>query len=181
MASRTPDRRAAHRHASGRLGALAAAAPLAALLVGASAPPPATPLADTSSHYLTTRDGTRLAADVHLPAGRTTGQRLPALLELTRYWRSSEDPTSFAPNPALSPLDRHFLQNGYAVVKVDVRGSGASFGSRPVEYGDQEVEDGYDVVQWWWSSPGRTARSAPSGPPTPEPPQSCSRRPGTRL
>jgi len=102
----------------------------------------------TTSEYLTTKDGTRLAVDVHLPSGREPGSSLPALLVYTRYWRSSEDPETGEPNPALGTLDRHFLANGYAVVKVDARGSGASFGSRPTEYGHQEVKDGYDIIDW---------------------------------
>jgi len=107
----------------------------------------------TTSHYLTTRDGTRLAADVHLPVSREAGRKIPALLVLTRYWRSSEDPSTGVANPALSPLDRFFIGHGYAIVKVDVRGSGASFGTRPAEYGQQEVRDGWDVVDWVVSQP----------------------------
>lgn len=107
----------------------------------------------TTSHYLTTRDGTRLAVDVHLPASREAGREIPALLVLTRYWRSSEDPSTGVANPALSPLDRFFIGHGYAIVKVDVRGSGASFGTRPAEYGQQEVRDGWDVVDWVVNQP----------------------------
>ncbi|HJU73569.1 MAG TPA: CocE/NonD family hydrolase, partial [Gemmatimonadaceae bacterium] len=85
----------------------------------------AAPVAVTTSEYVTTRDGTRLAVDVHLPSTRTAVARLPALLEFTRYWRASEDATG-ARRPSLNGLDRFFLQNGYAVLKVDARGSGAS-------------------------------------------------------
>jgi putative CocE/NonD family hydrolase len=102
----------------------------------------------TTSEYITTRDGTRLAVDVHLPASRAPGTRLPAVLELTRYWRASEDPTTGVRRPSLGSLDRFFIANGYAVLKVDARGSGASFGTRPGEYGPQEVRDGWDVVEW---------------------------------
>jgi putative CocE/NonD family hydrolase len=110
----------------------------------------------TTSGYVRTRDGTRIAVDVHLPKTLAAGERLPALLELTRYWRASENATTGARNPSLGSLDRFFLRNGYAVVKVDARGSGASFGTRPVEYGVQETRDAYDVVDWLvrqpWSS-----------------------------
>jgi putative CocE/NonD family hydrolase len=98
------------------------------------------------------RDGTRLAVDVYRPNGRVS-VRLPALLELTRYWRSSENPATGTPIPALRSLDRFFLAHDYAIVKVDVRGSGASFGSRDTEYGDEEVKDGYDVVEWVVNQP----------------------------
>ena len=107
---------------------------------------PAAPAVVTTSQYITTRDGTRLAVDVHLPSARAAGERLPALLELTRYWRASEDATTGVRRPSLGSLDRFFLQNGYAVLKVDARGSGASFGTRSAEYGPEEVRDGWDVV-----------------------------------
>ncbi len=101
-----------------------------------------------SSYYVTTADGTRLAVDVYLPPDRAVGDTHPALLELTRYGRSREDAQTGKPLPSLGSLDRFFLEHGYAFVKVDARGSGASFGTRPVEYGPQEVADGYDVVEW---------------------------------
>lgn len=110
----------------------------------------------TSSEYVATRDGTQLAVDIHVPSGGGAGIRYPALLELTRYWRASEHPVTGARQPSLGALDRFFLRNGYVVIKVDARGSGASFGTRPAEYGVQEVRDGWDVVDWVarqsWSS-----------------------------
>ena len=102
---------------------------------------------DESSSYITAADGTRLAADVYVPAAEG-GATYPALLTLTRYRRGLEDPETGEPLNTLSRLDRHFLAHGYALVKVDARGSGASFGTRPVEYGRQEVLDAYDVVEW---------------------------------
>ena len=132
--------------------AVFALALLAAPLVGQLSSGPA----DTSSLYVPTRDGTRLAVDIHLPGNRKADAKLPCLIEQTRYWRSSEDPSTGKPNPSLGRLDRYFLENGYAILKVDVRGTGASFGSRQIEYGRQEVRDGYDVVDWIvkqpWSS-----------------------------
>lgn len=107
----------------------------------------------TSAHYVEVRDGTRIAIDVTLPASRSDADRHPALFQFTRYGRSREDPTTGAPLPSLGALDRHFLEHGYAVVKVDARGSGASFGTRPVEYGPEEVRDAYDVVEWVVNEP----------------------------
>jgi len=111
---------------------------------------PASPVQDfeVSSEYLATREGTRLAADVFLPADREAEQKFPALLVLTRYWRSVEHPTTGEPLPSLNALDQYFLEHGYAIVKVDVRGTGASFGTRGAEYSEEEVRDGYDVVEW---------------------------------
>ena len=127
------------------------AASLAVVLtvaIGGCAPGQDQPRApDESSSYITAADGTRLAADVYLPAAEG-GAAYPALLTLTRYRRGLEDPETGEPLNTLSRLDRHFLAHGYALVKVDARGSGASFGTRPVEYGRQEVLDAYDVVEW---------------------------------
>ena len=41
-----------------------------------------------------------------------------------------------------------FVPRGYAYVVVDVRGSGASFGVRTIEYSDAEVHDGSTIVDW---------------------------------
>jgi hypothetical protein len=113
------------------------------------APPAATvPSYTTASYYVPMRDGVRLAVDVHLPSTRAQNDRLPALLELTRYGRSYLDGKTGQPKPPLRRVDLEFVEHGYAVVKVDARGSGASFGTRPVEYGPEEVRDGYDVVDW---------------------------------
>lgn len=115
-------------------------------------------IAETTSHYIKMKDGTRLAADVHLPVERQPDARLPVLIQVTRYWRASENPETGAPHPALGRLDRFFIENDYVLVKVDARGSGASFGSRPVEYGPQEVRDGYDVVEWVVAQPWSNGR-----------------------
>lgn len=101
------------------------------------------------SVYITARDGTHLAADIYLPDGVAAGTRLPTVLEQTRYYRS----ISFAADPVasckiVSPAYGFFAKRGYAVVVVDVRGSGASFGTRTTEFSDAEVKDGTAVVDW---------------------------------
>ncbi len=119
-----------------------------ACLLALSVVPAHSATPEISSLYVPTRDGTRLAVDVALPGDRTPDAKLPALIELTRYWRASEDPATGDPYPSLDVWDRAFLSHGYAVVQVDVRGSGASFGVRTAEYGPQEVRDGWDIVEW---------------------------------
>ncbi|MGH7718973.1 MAG: CocE/NonD family hydrolase, partial [Gemmatimonadaceae bacterium] len=101
------------------------------------------------SRYIAMRDGVRLAIDVYLPRELEPGTRLPTIVEQTRYWRSLQ------PRPELrDSVDRpgrqiaEFVTRGYAYVVVDVRGSGASFGSRDIEFGDAEIRDGRDVVDW---------------------------------
>ncbi|MCB0636076.1 MAG: hypothetical protein KDC54_05640, partial [Lewinella sp.] len=92
----------------------------------------------TESFYVPAVDGTQLAVDVYFPGGEA-GKPLPALLELTRYWRSMEDPATGEPIPSLRTIDSFFLQHDYILVKVDVRGTGASYGRRPGEYTPVEV------------------------------------------
>ncbi|MBK8350650.1 MAG: CocE/NonD family hydrolase [Saprospirales bacterium] len=41
-----------------------------------------------------------------------------------------------------------FTSYGYAVVIIDVRGTGASFGTRYMEFSPEEVEDGREIVDW---------------------------------
>lgn len=121
---------------------------LLTVLLTLATPADAMPSIPSTSHYVPMPDGTRLAADVYLPPERAADETVPALLVLTRYWRAAEDRETGELVSGLSPLDRFFVERGYALVKVDVRGSGASFGSRPAEYGPQEVKDGYAVVDW---------------------------------
>jgi predicted acyl esterase len=76
------------------------------------------------------KDDVKLAADVHLPENLAADDKVPALLYQTRYWRSYRSQAGGMGNSLLTAIDKLFLINGYAVVKVDVRGTGASYGFR---------------------------------------------------
>jgi len=104
-------------------------------------------LSPTESYYVPALNGTKLAVDVHFP-NEYQGKKLPALLEFTRYWRSVEDPETGKPIPSLRERDSLFLNNDYILVKVDVRGTGASYGQRPGEYTPIEVQDAKYIVEW---------------------------------
>lgn len=106
----------------------------------------------TASYYVPAVNGTKLAVDVYFPEGDKT-RKLPALIELTRYWRSTEDPQTGASTPALRQRDSIFLTNDYILVKVDVRGTGASYGRRPGEYTPTEVQDAKYIVDWIVNQP----------------------------
>ncbi len=110
------------------------------------------PSALTESFYVPALDGTKLAVDVYFPGGDKS-RKLPALLEFTRYWRSVENPETGEPIPSLRSRDSLFLNNDYILVKVDVRGSGASYGRRPGEYTPVEVQDAWYIVEWVASQP----------------------------
>ena len=92
----------------------------------------------TQSVYVTMRDGVKLAVEVILPKNLPSDARIPALLQQTRYWRTMELRAPFKwflkpedLNPATRGFKSFFTGRGYALVLVDVRGSGASFGTNP--------------------------------------------------
>ena len=102
---------------------------------------------EKQSLYVVMRDGVRLAVDVYLPAGLTAGQRVPAVLLFTRYWRPSCWAAQVPSNVAFSE-QRAFLESGYARVDIDVRGTGASFGSRKAEWSFDELRDQQEIIAW---------------------------------
>src|SRR5579864_3127094 len=64
------------------------------------------------SFYISMRDGVRIAVDVALPEDLENAERLPTLLQMTRYWRSRE-------GDGPSDLERFWTSRGYAVVIGD--------------------------------------------------------------
>ena len=87
------------------------------------------------------RDGVRITVDVWLPEGIESGTRLPTMIRATRYWRARG--LVDAPIGSDSNFDEAERWNGagYALVLVDARGSGASFGIRRFELAEDEVRD----------------------------------------
>jgi len=104
---------------------------------------------ESRSFYLTMRDGVKIAVAVHLPRQRQAGEKLPTVIRATRYYRQFEFrwPFSYLLNGA-DLLARQWLANGYARVHVDVRGTGASFGSQYGPWAPDEVRDYAEVVDW---------------------------------
>ncbi|MFW5735631.1 MAG: CocE/NonD family hydrolase, partial [Oceanidesulfovibrio sp.] len=102
---------------------------------------------ERTSFYLPMRDGVQIAVDLWLPKPLEHGATTPAVIFPTRYWRRWETRiASWGDRPWA--MDRLLLSRGYAVVKVDARGSGASFGSRPYPWSPDEVADYEEVVDW---------------------------------
>ena len=99
------------------------------------------------SFYIGMSDGVKLAADVYLPK-KYSGEKLPVLIQFERYWRSAVKRKNKGQKPKLYGRAKYFSDNGYALVIVDTRGSGASFGTRLSEYSPQEVNDASDVLDW---------------------------------
>jgi putative CocE/NonD family hydrolase len=112
------------------------------------------------SLYLPMRDGVRLAIEVVLPKGLPPGTRIPALLSQTRYWRAMELRAPFkwflTPemlNPDFKEFEPFFTSHGYALVFVDVRGTGASFGTWPYPWAPDSIEDAREIVDWIVAQP----------------------------
>jgi hypothetical protein len=95
-------------------------------------------------------DGVRLAADLYLPAGGSEGERFPVLLEYTPYRKIESRGRNW-------PLFSYFVERGYVVARVDIRGTGNSEGRLiPYEYSDTELDDGEAVIDWLAKQPFST-------------------------
>src|SRR3954470_11036208 len=90
------------------------------------------------------RDGIELSANIWRPESRA---RHPAILELIPYgkdnWRRAADQARGA----------WFASRGYALCRVDVRGTGSSGGVALDEYTAEETEDGVEAVAWLAAQP----------------------------
>jgi len=124
--------------------------------------------------YVEMRDGVRIAIDVWLPESLSAGEKVPAVMRATRYWRA-QDRTG-APPEGKSPIpeaDNQYRQDlrevqfftaaGYALVLVDARGSGASFGIRRFELAEDEWRDYGEIVEWIVDQPWSNARVGAHG------------------
>jgi putative CocE/NonD family hydrolase len=100
------------------------------------------------SLYIPMRDGVKIAIDLMLPKGLAANEKIPTIIKQTRYWRSVEYrwPISYFTGP--EDFERFFTSHGYAVVYMDARGSGASFGTRLHPWSRDEMLDGSEVVDW---------------------------------
>ena len=96
----------------------------------------------TSTH-ITMRDGVKIAVDIMLPKGLSKDAKLPTILDITRYWRNNS-----AGIPSL-----YFVSHGYAMVLVDVRGTGASTGVWSAPFSRDEIADNHDIVSWIVAQP----------------------------
>ena len=96
------------------------------------------------SQYVAMSDGTRLAVDVWLPAG-IAGGRVGAVLRATRYWRAAAHSADTSAQEGEVAL---FTAAGLALVTIDVRGTGASFGVWNGPWSDAELADLDEIVGW---------------------------------
>jgi len=94
---------------------------------------------DQDDLFIPLPDGTRLAARLWRPDG---GQPVPAVLEFIPYRK--RDNTL----PRDETIHPWMAAQGYACLRVDLRGSGDSEGVFDDEYSPQELQDACDVIAW---------------------------------
>ncbi len=95
------------------------------------------------------RDGLELSANIWLPLARVDGPdaRFPVILEMIPYgkdnWRRNADVSR----------GEWLAARGFALCRLDVRGTGSSPGIAEDEYTEAETRDGYDAVEWLAAQP----------------------------
>ncbi|MEW6366968.1 MAG: CocE/NonD family hydrolase [Acidobacteriota bacterium] len=103
--------------------------------------------------WLAMPDGVRLSVTCFMPAARTPGERFPVLLELLPY---RKDDMFYRRD---YPLYSYFARRGYAMAKVDVRGTGSSEGVLPDrEYSEQELDDAVEIIRQLARQPWSSGR-----------------------
>ncbi len=90
---------------------------------------------------ITMPDGTRLAARIWMPENAEAAP-VPAILEYIPYRKNDK---TLARDHARAPW---LAAQGYAYVRVDLRGTGESEGVMTDEYTEVELQDGCDVIAW---------------------------------
>jgi hypothetical protein len=94
-------------------------------------------------------DGVELSANLWLPVPTADepAERFPAILEMLPYrkddWRAASD----------QARGEWLAARGYALCRLDVRGTGSSPGIAVDEYTARETQDGYDAVEWLAAQP----------------------------
>lgn len=105
-----------------------------------------TPVRLVRNEWIPLSDGSRLAARMWLPESADR-QPVPAILEYIPYRKSD----GTAPGDAV--MHAYFAGDGYASLRVDIRGSGDSDGVLTDEYTTQEHRDCLDVLRWLAEQP----------------------------
>jgi uncharacterized protein len=111
------------------------------------------------SVYVPAADGVRLAVDIWLPVARTAaGGAVGTVMRVTRYHRAerAREPGPEADtNAGAGDL---FNRAGFALVVVDARGTGASFGTRTGELSEREIKDYGELIGWVAAQPWSNGR-----------------------
>jgi putative CocE/NonD family hydrolase len=100
--------------------------------------------------WIPMEDGVRLAASLFLPASVEAGGAAPVVLEALPY-RKDDATASYRPE-----YERLCGEYGYAVARVDLRGTGSSEGRATDEYPASEQDDLCQVIGWLAAQPWST-------------------------
>lgn len=104
------------------------------------------------SQYVAMRDGCRLAVDAYVPqsSGTADAKTFPTIAFFTPYYRRFKlrPGGTGEVNPNTGKFRDFFVPRGYAVVVVDVRGTGASFGTRDSFRSPRERADSKEIADW---------------------------------
>ena len=100
-------------------------------------------ISDQDDLFISLPDGTRLAARIWRPeATEAAADPVPAILEFIPYRK--RDNTL----PRDETIHPWMAAQGYACLRVDLRGCGDSEGTFDDEYSPQELQDACDVIAW---------------------------------
>ncbi len=122
-----------------------------------------------NSSYVPMSDSVRLAVDVFLPKQLEEGKQVPTVVYFVRYVRTFQLKAFWRPlkNPAFGSVAeeevKFLTSHGYAVAIVDLRGTGASFGHRDMEFSPQEVQDMGEMLDWIVGQPWSDGNTATTG------------------
>jgi len=109
------------------------------------------------SQYVAMRDGCRLAVDAYVPrsSDTTAPKTFPTIAFFTPYYRRFKlrPGGTGEVNPNTGKFRDFFVPRGYAVVVVDVRGTGASFGTRDSFRSPRERDDSKEIADWIVAQP----------------------------
>ncbi|MBB3957344.1 CocE/NonD family hydrolase [Novosphingobium sediminicola] len=109
----------------------------------------------SSSRYIRSYDGTRMAVTIYRPtsAGQVESRRLPVVVT---QGRSDLRPATMA-------SVRYFVTHGYVWVAQDRRGTGASFGVQTGFVNAADARDGKAVIEWSAAQPFATGKAVTWG------------------
>ena len=112
-------------------------------------------MASRSDYQVRMSDGVELAVRVHLPEG---GGPFPTLFAASPYRFDNDDvpETKMFMWRETGPI-HWYLEQGYAYVRLDVRGSGRSGGDYQF-YGPRERRDYYEIIEWIAEQPWSTGK-----------------------
>lgn len=116
-----------------------------------------------SSVHVPAADGTRLAIDIYRPMrdGRVETGPLPVIFQFTPYNRATRLPDGTVQPYAKFPLG--LAAHGYVLAIADVRGKGASFGTRSGPADANELGDAATLVEWLGKQPWSSGKLGLNG------------------